>query len=42
MFAYNLILSWAQKQPNLQDFLNPNENKGWLISKSRFWKKKIE
>jgi hypothetical protein len=27
-----LLLSWAQKQPNSQDFLNPNKNKGITIS----------
>jgi hypothetical protein len=27
-------MSWAWKQPNLQDFLNQNENKGKPISKS--------
>jgi hypothetical protein len=30
-----LHLSWAQKQSNLQDFLNQNENKGKPIFKSK-------
>jgi len=32
-------LSWAWKQPRLQDFLNQKENKGRPISKSRSWNK---
>jgi uncharacterized C2H2 Zn-finger protein len=32
-------MSWAQKQPNLQELFNQNENKVRHISKSRSWNK---
>ncbi len=34
------LLSWAWKQPSLQDFLNENENKGIFNPKPKSWNKK--
>jgi len=37
-----LYLLWAQKNSNLQNFLNQNENKGKPISNSKSWNKTNE
>lgn len=35
-----MVLSWARKQPILQDFLNQDKNKGTPNPKSKLWNKK--